>query len=136
MVLELLSIVTFTFALGLFVLGAFTWWLERRHRRKLGAAMMLSGFMIALGYAFLGSRYALRWFGRLIITIDLPRLMATAIIYTLGVLGGLGLAGLLFMWISGRMVQPTRLERQIGSFLALALGVALFISLLAVMLSR
>lgn len=136
MVLELLSIVTFTFALGLFVLGAFTWWLERRHRRKLGTVMMLSGFMIALVYAFLGSRYALRWFGRLIITIDLPRLMATAIIYTLGVLGGLGLAGLLFMWISGRMVQPTRLERQIGSFLVLALGVALFISLLAVMLSR
>jgi len=134
--LEFISIVTFTFALGLFVLGLFTWWLERRHRRKLALAMILSGLGIALGYAFLGSRYAIHIFGHLIITIDLPRLMGTAIIYTLGVLGGLGLSGLLFMWISGRLIQPSRLERQIGTFILIALGIALGISLIAIRLSH
>ncbi len=135
MILEFISIVTFTFALGLLVLGLITLWLERRHRRRLGTAMVVSGLAIAAGYAFLGSRYAIRIFGRLIVTIDLPRLMSTAIVYTLGVLGGLGLSGMLFMWISGRLVQPTRLERQIGMFIGLALGIALIISLLAIRLS-
>ncbi len=136
MTLELISIVTFTFALGLFVLGLLTWWLERRHRRLLAAVMMASGLLIALFYAFLGSRYAIRVFGHLIISIDLPRLMATAITYTLGVLGGLGLAGVLFMWISGRLIQPTRLERQILTFVGLVLGVALLISIIAISMSR
>ncbi len=136
MALEFISIVSFTFALGLWVLGLFTWWLERRHRRWLGLAMMVSALVIAFGYAFLGSRYAIRLFGYLIITIDLPRLMMTAIVYTLGVLGGLGLAGALFMWISGRLIQPTRFERQVGSFILLALGIALLISLLAISISR
>jgi hypothetical protein len=136
MVIEFLSIVIFTFALVLFGLGGFTWWIERRPRRTLGILMMTSALLIALGYAFLGSRLAIAVFGRLIITIDLPRLMVTAVVYTLGVILGFVLAGGLFLWISGRLIKPTRFETKLGIFTAAILIVALVISLIAIQISR
>lgn len=135
MAVEFLSIIIFTFALGITLLGAVTWWMERAPRRNFGLFMIASGLVIAAGYAFLGSRYAIALFGRLIITIDLPRLMMTAIIYTTGVVIGLGVASALFLWISRRFVQPTRLERQLALFLILVLLIALIVSYLAMQLS-
>jgi len=136
MAIKFLSILIFSFALGLVALGTVTWWVEKGRRRNLGLAMVLTGLVIAGGYAFLGSRYAITLWGRLIITVDLPRLMATALLYTLGVLAGLGLSGGLFLWLSGRLVQPTRLERKMGTFLCAVLLIALLISLLAMQISR
>ena len=136
MAIEFLSIVIFTFALALFMLGAFTIWMERRQRRILGILMMGCALIIAVGYAFLGSRFSIAAFGRLIITIDLPRLMTTAIVYTIGVLLGFGLGAGVFLWISGRLVKPTRIERQMALFIVLILIIALAISLLAVQISH
>lgn len=136
MVIEFLSIVIFTFALALWGLGAVTWWIERQHKRTLGLLMMGSALLIALGYAFLGSRFSIALFGRLIITVNLPRLMSQAVVYTLGVLLGLGMAGGLFMWISGQVVKPTRMERQLAAFVVAALLLALGVSLLAMQISR
>ena len=135
MAIEFLSIVIFTFALALFVLGGITWWMERREKQTLGVLMMGVALLIAVGYAFLGSRFAIAVFGRLIITVDLPRLMATAIRYTIGVLLGFGLAGSAFLWISGRMVEPTRFEQRLLLFIAIVLVVALVISAIAVRIS-
>ncbi len=136
MAIEFLSIMVFTFALALLVLGAVTWWIERGRKQMLGALMMGSALVIAGAYAFLGSRFAIVVFGRLIITVDLPRLMATAMVYTIGVLLGFGLAGGVFLWISGRMVEPTRLERRLATFVVIVLLVALAISIIAVRLSH
>lgn len=135
MAVEFLSIVIFTFALGITLLGAVTWWMERAPRRHFGVAMIISGWIIAVGYAFLGSRFSIALFNQLIITIDLPRLMMTAIIYTTGVVVGLGVASALFLWVSRRFVQPTQLERQLALFLILVLLVALIVSTLAVQFS-
>jgi hypothetical protein len=132
MLIEFLSIVIFTFALALLGLGAVTWWIERGRKRALGLLMIGSAILIASGYGFLGSRFAIALFGRLIITIDLPRLMATAILYTVGVGAGIGLAGGVFLWTSGRLVEPTRLERKLAVFVALVLAVALVLSLIAI----
>jgi hypothetical protein len=128
--------VIFTFALALLVLGAVTWWIERGRRRTLGALMVGSALLIAVVYAFLGSRFSIALFGHLIVTVDLPRLMATAITYTIGVLVGVGLAGGVFLWISGRLLKPTRLERQLATFIGIVLLVALVISMIAVRISR
>ena len=136
MAIEFLSIVIFTFALALLVLGAVTWWIERGRRRTLGALMVGSALLIAVVYAFLGSRFSIALFGHLIVTVDLPRLMATAITYTIGVLVGVGLAGGVFLWISGRLLKPTRLERQLATFIGIVLLVALVISMIAVRISR
>ncbi|MFN2285641.1 MAG: hypothetical protein ACK2UQ_14580 [Anaerolineae bacterium] len=136
MAIEFLSIVVFTFALALLVLGAVTWWIERGRKQTLGMLMMVSALVIAGGYAFLGSRFAIAVFGQLIITVDLPRLMATAMVYTIGVLLGFGLAGGTFLWISGRLVEPTRLERQLVTFIVIVLLVALVISIIAVRISH
>ena len=136
MAIEFLSIVVFTFALALLLLGAVTWWIERGRKQTLGVLMIGSALVIAGGYAFLGSRFAIAVFGRLIITVDLPRLMATAVVYTIGVLLGFGLAGGVFLWISGRLVEPTRLERQLVTFIVVVLLVALIISIIAVRISH
>jgi hypothetical protein len=135
-VIEFLSILIFSFALSLFILGLFTWWMERDKERLLGPLMAGAAFIIAVGYAFLGSRFSIATFGRLIITIDLPRLMTTAIVYTIGVLFGVGLAGGLFLWITGRLIKATHLESKVGFFLAVVLLIALLVSLLAVRISR
>ncbi len=135
MLIELLSIIIFTFALALFLLGGFTLWIEKARRRTLGLVMMLSALVIAVGYAFLGSRFSIALLGRLIITVDLPRLMATAVVYTVGVLAGLALAAGPFLWISGRIIRPTRLERYLAAFVAITLLIGLLISLLAIAIS-
>ncbi len=109
--------------------------MERNERQAFGVLMMGIGLLIAAAYAFLGSRFAIAVFGRLIITVDLPRLMATAVTYTIGVLLGFGLAGSAFLWISGRMIEPTRLEQQLLMFIAIVLVVALVISAIAVRIS-
>ncbi|MBP8862851.1 MAG: hypothetical protein KBH71_01205 [Anaerolineae bacterium] len=136
MLIELLSIIIFTFALALFLLGGFTLWIEKARRRMLGVVMMLSALLVAGGYAFLGSRFSIALLGRLIILVDLPRLMATALVYTSGVLIGLALAGGLFLWISGRIVRPTRLERYLALFVGVTLLIGLLISLMAIAVSR
>ncbi len=136
MAIEFLSIVIFTFSLALVILGAITWWIERENRRTLGVLMMMAGLMIATGYAFLGSRFSIAVFDRLIITVDLPRLMSTAITYSLGVFLGFGLAGLLFLWASGRLARPTRFEWLLAGFAGTVLLIALIISLIAVRISR
>lgn len=135
MLIELLSIIIFTFALALFLLGGFTLWIEKARRRTLGLVMMLSALVIAVGYAFLGSRFSIALLGRLIIAVDLPRLMATAVVYTVGVLAGLALAAGPFLWISGRIIRPTRLERYLAAFVAITLLIGLLISLLAIAIS-
>jgi hypothetical protein len=134
--IEFLSILIFTFALALFVLGLITWWMERDEKRLLGPLMISAGLIIAVGYAFLGSRFSIAVFDRLIITIDLPRLMTTAIVYTIGVLCGFGLAGGLFLWISGRLIKPTRFESKLIYFVVVVLAIALVVSVLAVGISR
>ncbi|HOV47398.1 MAG TPA: hypothetical protein PLM06_02030 [Anaerolineae bacterium] len=136
MLIELLSIIIFTFALALFLLGGFTLWIEKARRRTLGVVMMLSALLVAGGYAFLGSRFSIALLGRLIILVDLPRLMATALVYTSGVLIGLALAGGLFLWISGRIVRPTQLERYLALFVGVTLLIGLLISLMAIAVSR
>ncbi|HNT73672.1 MAG TPA: hypothetical protein PKH77_01495 [Anaerolineae bacterium] len=138
MIVQFLSIVIFTFSLTLLVLGAVTWWIERERKRVLGVWMIASGLFIAIGYALLGSRFSIAWFGRLIVAVDLPLLWATAILYTIGVLGGIGLAGGIFMWMSGRLtrLKPTRIEKQLAAYIGVILLVALVISLIAVLLSR
>lgn len=136
MVLEFLSILIFTFALALAGLGLITWFMERKKRRTLGILMISLALIIAGGYAFLGSRYAISLFGRLIITIDLPRLMTTAVIYTIGMAAGFGIAGAVFLWISGRLVKPTRFERKLVIFIGITLAIALAISAIAVRISH
>ena len=136
MAIEFLSILIFSFALSLFVLGLITWWMERDRKRLLGPLMTGVALVIAVGYAFLGSRYSIATFGRLIITIDLPRLMTTAIMYTIGVLFGLSLAGGVFLWISGRLIKATHFESKVAYFLVVVLMIALVVSLLAVWISQ
>ena len=137
-VIEFLSIVIFTFSLTVLVLGGVTWWIERGRKRQLGLTLIISGIVIAACYAFLGSRFSIALFGRLIVAVDLPRLWSTAIIYTIGVLAGIGVAGGLFLWMSGRLVKlkPTRMERQLATYLGVILLVALLISLIAVQISN
>jgi hypothetical protein len=133
---EFLSIVIFTFALVLLGLGAFTWWMERGPRRVLGVLMMLLALIIAGAYAFLASRFAIALFGRLIVTIDLPRLMSTAVLYTIGVMSGFALGGGVFLWISGRLIKLTGFERKLAVFVTLTLFIALVISLVAAQISH
>ena len=136
MAIEFLSILIFSFALSLFVLGVITWWMERDKKRLLGPLMTGAALIIAVGYAFLGSRFSITTFGRLIITIDLPRLMTTAIMYTIGVLFGVGLAGGLFLWISGRLNKAKHFESKVAYFLVVVLAIALVVSLLAMRFSQ
>ncbi len=136
MAIEFLSILIFTFALALLVLGLITWWMERGKKRVLGPLMSGTALTIAAGYAFLGSRFAITTFGRLIITIDLPRLMTTAIVYTIGVLCGISLAGGVFLWITGNLLKTSRFESKLVYFLGVVLVIALVVSLLAVRFSQ
>ena len=132
-VIEFISIVVLTFALALVVLGAVTMWLERGRGRLQGIALTLVGLLVGAGYAFLGSRLARRYFGRLIVLVDLPALMATAFTYTTGVLAGAALAVGLFLWATGRFRH--RAERTAAAFIVAGVVVALVATLLAVVLS-
>jgi hypothetical protein len=131
-VIEFISIVVLTFALALVVLGAVTMWLERGRGRLQGIALALVGLLVGAGYAFLGSRLV-RYFGRLIVLVDLPALMATAFTYTTGVLAGAALAVGLFLWATGRFRH--RAERTAAAFIVAGVVVALVATLLAIVLS-
>jgi hypothetical protein len=132
-VIEFISIVVLTFALALVVLGAVTMWLEKGRARLQGVALTAVGLFVGAGYAFLGSRFSLALFGRLVVRVDLPALMATAFTYTAGVLSGIALAVGLFLWATGRFRQ--RVERTVVAFVAVGVLVALVATLLAVALS-
>lgn len=131
--IELISIIVLTFALALIVLGTITMWLERGRERIQGIALTLVGLFVGTGYAFLGSRFSLKLFDRLIVQVDLPALMATAFTYTTGVLGGAALAVGLFLWATGRFRH--RVERTVVAFVVIGVLVALVATLIAVALS-
>ena len=131
--IEFISIIVLTFALALIGLGAVTMWLERRRGRLQGIALTLIGLLVGAGYAFLGSRFSMAIFHRLIVRVDLPALMATALTYTTGVLGGAALAAGLFLWATGRFRQ--QVERTVAAFIAVGVLVALAATFIAVVLS-
>ena len=128
-----ISIIILTFATALIVLGAITMWLERGRGRLQGVALTAVGLLTAVAYGFLGSRFSLRLFGRLIIRVDLPALMATAFTYTAGVVIGSALSLGLFLWATGRFRD--RVERTVVASVVSALLVALVVTFLAIVLS-
>lgn len=131
--IEFISIIVLTFALALIVLGAITMWLERGRARLQGIALTLVGLLVGVGYAFLGSRYSLKFFDRLIVQVDLPALMATAFTYTAGVLCGAALAVGLFLWATGRFRR--HVEQTSIAFVAVGILVALVATVFAIALS-
>jgi len=131
--IEFISIIVLTFALALIALGAITMWLERGRGRLQGIALTLVGLLVSAGYAFMGSRFSLEIFDRLIVAVDLPALMATAFIYTAGVLSGAGLAVGLFLWATGRFQH--RVERTAVALTVVGVLVALTATILAISLS-
>ena len=98
-----------------------------------GVVLTLVGLLVGGGYGFLGSRFSLALFDRLIVRVDLPALMATAFTYTAGVLGGSALAVGLFLWATGRFRH--QVERTVVAFAAVGVLVALVATLLAAALS-
>ena len=132
--IEFISIVMLTFALALIVLGVITIWLERGRRRLQGIALTVVGLLVGTGYTFLGSRFSLVIFNQLIVRVDLPALMTTAFIYTVGVLLGSALASGLFLWATGRFQH--HVERTVAAFFVVGVMVALIATFLAVVLSR
>jgi hypothetical protein len=131
--IEFISIVVLTFALALVVLGAITMWLERGRGRLQGVALTLVGLLSGTAYAFLGSRFSLKFFDRLIVQVDLPALMATAFTYTTGVLSGTALAVGLFLWATGRFRH--QVDRTVIAFVVVGVLVALVATFLAIALS-
>lgn len=135
MIIELLSILVLTFSLTLVVLGLITLWLERRPVRWQGAVMGLVGLLVGAGYAFLGSRFSMALFGRLIVRVNLPALMLTAITYTVGVVGGFLTALGLFLWVTGRY-RAWEIRRRVLATVILAVLVTILLTFLAVWLSH
>ena len=131
--IEFISIIVLTFALAMIVLGAVTMWLERGRGRFQGVVLTLVGLLVGGGYGFLGSRFSLALFDRLIVRVDLPGLMGTAFTYTAGVLGGAALAAGLFLWATGRFRHQT--QRTVAAFVAVGVLVTVVATLLAVALS-
>lgn len=131
--IALISIIILTFAGALIVLGAITIWLEQGRGRLEGVALTGVGLLTGVGYAFLGTRFSLQLFGRLIVRVDLPALMATAFTYTIGVLVGSALGLGLFLWATGRF--KNRVERTVVAFTVGGFLVALVVTFLAVVLS-
>ncbi len=131
--IRFISIVVLTFALGLVVLGAITTWLEQGRRRSQGIALVVVGLLVGAAYGFLGSRFSVAVFRRLIVLVDLPALMLTAFMYTAGVGVGVALAVGLFLWATGRFRD--RVERTIVALVLLGVLVALVATFLAVALS-
>ncbi|MGQ9709100.1 MAG: hypothetical protein ACUVXE_01335 [Anaerolineae bacterium] len=133
--LQLLSILVLTFSLTLILLGLLTVWLERGPGRWQGIAVMLVGLLVGAGYSLLASRYSILLFGDLIVRVDLPRLMATALAYTVGVLGGAGLALGLFLWVTGRY-QVWQIRRRVIVTVLLVLLLGIILTFLAIWVSR
>jgi hypothetical protein len=134
-VVEFLSVLVLTFSATLIVLGIITFWLEHESLRWQGIVIVLLGLLVGLGYTFLGSRFALALFGRLIVRVNLPALMATALLYTIGVLGGISLAFGIFLWATGRY-QAWQLRRRVIVLALLAVLLAIALTFLAVWLSH
>jgi hypothetical protein len=132
-IIKLISIVMLTFALALVVLGVITMWLERGQRRLLGVGLTAVGVIVGVGYGILGSRVAEALFGSLIVRVDLPELIATAFIYTAGVLLGAGIAVGLFLWATGRFRHQVS-QATIALVIA-GVAVALIATCIAVALS-
>lgn len=132
---EFLSVLVLTFSATLIVLGIITFWLEHESLRWQGIVIVLLGLLVGLGYTFLGSRFALALFGRLIVRVNLPALMATALLYTIGVLGGSSLAFGIFLWVTGRY-QAWQLRRRVIALALLAVLLAIAFTFLAVWLSH
>jgi hypothetical protein len=132
---ELLSIIVLTFSMTLILLGLITLWLERRPGRWQGIAVSLMGLLVGAAYAFLGSRFSLLLFGRLIIRVNLPALMGTAVIYTIGVLAGGALAFAIFLWVTGRY-QAWQIRRRVVALVLAAVLLAVLLTFLAVWLSH
>jgi hypothetical protein len=132
-VIEFISIIVLTFALVLIALGAVTLWLERGRGRIQGITLTVVGLLVAIGYTFLGSRFSLALFNRLIVRVDLPALMVRAFSYSAGVLIGSALALGLFLWATGRFRD--RAERTVLAFVLIGGLVALVATFLAVVLS-
>lgn len=131
--IEFISIFVLTFALALLLLGIITIWLEHGRGRAQGVALTIVGLVVGSGYAFLGSRFSEALFGRLIVAVDLRKLMATAFTYTAGVLGGGALAVSLFLWATGRFrYQP---ERTVTVYVLAGLLIAIAATLIAVIFS-
>jgi hypothetical protein len=131
--IEFISIVVLTFAMVLLALGLVTMWLERGRGRLQGTALAVVGLLTGVGYAFLGSRFSLLVFGRLVVRVDLPALMSTAFTYTAGVLVGSALALGLLLWATGRF--RGRVERTVVALIVVGVLVALVATFLAVVLS-
>ena len=131
--IQFISIVVLTFALGLIALGAVTTWLEQGRRRYQGVALACVGLLVGAGYGFLGSRFSLALFNRLIVRVDLPALMLTAFKYTAGVASGVALSVGLFLWATGRFRD--RVERTIVALVLVGVLVALVATFLAIVLS-
>jgi hypothetical protein len=132
-VIEFISIIILTFALASIMLGAITMWLEQGRARLLGSALTFLGLLIGAGYGFLGSRFSLALFDRLIVRVDLPALMAMAFTYTAGVLAGASLAVSLFLWATGRFRH--QVERTVVAFVLIGVLVAALATIFAVLLS-
>ena len=130
---EFISIIVLTFALALIVLGAITMWLERGTGRLKGIALVVVGLVVGAGYAFLGSRFSLALFDRLIVRVDLPALMSTSFTYTAGVLGGVALAAGLFLWATGRFRHQA--EQTSIALVIVGIVVALVATVFAIALS-
>ncbi len=130
---ELISIIVLTFALALILLGGITIWLEHGRGRLQGVALIMVGLLVGVGYSFLGSRFSLGAFNRLIVAVDLPALMGTAFTYTGGVLSGATLAVGLFLWATGRFRHQT--ERTVVALVVVGAFVALLATLVAIALS-
>lgn len=132
--IEFISIVVLTFALALVVLGAITLWLERGRAQVQGIVLVALGLVIGAAYGFLGSRFSVAFFDRLIVQVDLPALMTTALTYTAGVLSGASLAVGIFLWATNRFRR--QVERAIVVFVVTGSAVAVVSILLAVILGR
>lgn len=132
---ELLSILVLTFSATLTVLGLITLWLERGPGRWQGIVVCLLGLLMSAGYAFLGSRFSLTLFGRLVVAVDLPALMMTAVTYTVGVLGGIALSVALFFWVTGRY-RDWQIRRRVLVLVLFAVLLAVLLTFLAVWLSH
>ena len=131
--IQFISIVVLTFALALFVLGIIATWLDKKRGRFQGIALACVGLLVAVGYGFLGSRFSIAVFQRLVVRVDLPALMLTAFTYTAGVAAGVVSAVGLVLWATGRFRE--RVERTIVALTLVGVLVAIVATFLAVVLS-
>ena len=130
---KFISIVVLTFALAMVVLGIITMWLEKERRRFQGGVMAMVGLVVGGVYGFLASSASEILFGRLIVALDVPDLMARAFTYTAGVLLGTGIAVGLFLWTTSRFRR--QMERAEIVFIAAGAAIGLAATILAIILS-